>query len=492
MYHFKKTIILLALVLTISLIITGCQRESIETQGTPKDVVTEYETDVIIVGGGGAGLSAAAAASQEGAEVIVLEKMPILGGNTLRSGGVYNAVHPEKQKAQGIEDSEELFFQQTYEGGDKQAKPELVKILVENATEDYHWLESIGVEFEPDVHQALGAMWARSHGTTGNAGTSFINAFKKTAEENGAKFMLNTEVTDLQVEDGKVVGVKAKDKNGNELTIKSRKGVIISTGGFSSNVEMRQKYKPSLGKELPSTNQPGSTGDGIRMAEAIGANLIQMENIQLNPFGDPEDGSLLGCLFPSVEEMIYVNLDGKRFVNEGERRDRIIEALLKQPESTMFIIADAKHLPENGISLFGEKVDYLFEKGKLVKADTIEELAEKIGVEPANLAKAVEDFNKAVDAKVDENFGRTYLSMKLDQPPFVANKRVPTVHHTMGGLDIDENARVLDKDGQPISGLYAAGEVCGGIHGANRLGGNAITEIVVFGRLAGRSAVAGK
>lgn len=492
MSSYKKSSILLIVVLIFSLIITGCQNDSAKTQGPAKEVVTEYETDVVIVGGGGAGLSAAATASQEGAEVIVVEKMPILGGNTLRSGGVYNAVHPEKQKAQGIEDSEELFFKQTFEGGDKQAKPELVKILVENATEDYYWLESIGVEFEPDVHQALGAMWARSHGTTGSAGTSFINAFKRTAEENGAKFMLNTEVTDLEVEDGKVVGVKAVDKDGNILTIKSRKGVIISTGGFSSNVEFRQKYNASLGNHLPSTNQPGSTGDGIIMSEKVDANLIQMENIQLNPFGDPVDGSLLGCLFPSVDEMIYVNLDGKRFVNEGERRDRIIEALLKQPESTMFIIADAKHLPESGISLFGEKVDVLFEKEKLVKADTIEELAVKIGLDPAVLAKSVEDFNKAVDDKVDKDFGRTYLSQKLDKAPFIANRRVPTVHHTMGGLEIDETARVLNKNGQPIPGLYAAGEVCGGIHGANRLGGNAITEIVVFGRLAGKSAAAGK
>lgn len=304
--------------------------------------------------------------------------------------------------------------------------------------------------------------------------------------------MLNTEVTDLKLEDGKVVGVKAVDKEGNELTLKSRKGVVIATGGFSSNVELRSKYNSALGPELPSTNQPGSTGDGIIMAEKAAANLIQMDYIQLNPFGDPDNGSLLGCLFPSVEEMIYVNLDGKRFIDEGQRRDKIIEALLEQPESTMFIISDSKCLPENGISLFGEKVDVLFEKEKLIKADTIEELAEKIDIDPETLVKTIEDFNKSVDSQVDEEFGRTYLSLKLDQAPFIANKRVPTVHHTMGGLDIDESTRVLDKDGQPIPGLYAAGEVCGGIHGANRLGGNAITDIVVFGRLAGQSAATGK
>lgn len=494
MYYSRKSIILLSILLLFTLTFVGCQKEDTEAPAIkePEELITEYETDVIIVGGGGAGLAAAAAASQEGAEVIVLEKMSILGGNTLLSGGVYNAVHPEKQQAEGIEDSEDLFFQHTYEGGDKQGKSELVKILVENATDDYHWLESIGVDFEPGVHQALGAMWARSHGTTGDAGSSFINAFKNTAEENGAKFMLNTEVTDLKLEDGKVVGVKAVDKEGNELTLKSRKGVVIATGGFSSNVELRSKYNSALGPELPSTNQPGSTGDGIIMAEKAAANLIQMDYIQLNPFGDPDNGSLLGCLFPSVEEMIYVNLDGKRFIDEGQRRDKIIEALLEQPESTMFIISDSKCLPENGISLFGEKVDVLFEKEKLIKADTIEELAEKIDIDPETLVKTIEDFNKSVDSQVDEEFGRTYLSLKLDQAPFIANKRVPTVHHTMGGLDIDESTRVLDKDGQPIPGLYAAGEVCGGIHGANRLGGNAITDIVVFGRLAGQSAATGK
>lgn len=488
--HFIALVISIILVTSL---VAGCANNNDSKPESVAEIIEE-EFDVVIVGGGGAGLAAAAAASQEGAKVVVVEKMSMLGGNTLRSGGVYNAVNPKLQEKQGIEDSIDKFFQQTYEGGDKKAKEELVRLMVENATTDLDWLESMGVEFEPEVHAALGAMWPRSHGTIGSAGSPFIDAFKNTAESNGAKIYTNTTAEELEVEDGRVVGVKAINDKGQKYLFKANKGVVLATGGFSANVDLRMKYNPNLGPELPNTNQPGSTGDGILMAEKVDANLIHMEFIQVNPFGDPEDGSLLGCLFPSVNDMIYVNKEGKRFVNEGERRDRITEAQINQPDSTMFIISDARSLPKDGVSLFGEDVEQLIEQGKLVIADTIEELAEKIEVPADNLKTTVEAFNQAVDTKHDKEFGRpaNYLTQKLEQSPFVANKRMPSVHHTMGGLDIDTKARVLNKDGNPVPGLYAAGEVCGGIHGANRLGGNAITEIVVFGRIAGISAAKGE
>ncbi|MCG0276190.1 MAG: flavocytochrome c [Thermosediminibacteraceae bacterium] len=479
----------LGLILVLLLSIAGCQSSTLQ-QEKPQSKVEE--TDVVVIGAGGAGLAAAVSAAENGAKVIVLEKMPMVGGNTIRSGGAYNAVDPERQKKQGIEDSIEKHFQQTLEGGDYKAKPELVRVLVENALDGLHWLESMGMKFKDEVYTVLGALWPRSHSPADNdAGFSYIETLRKAAEEKGVKILVETKAEELIMENGRVVGVKATNAEGEELIFKARKGVVLATGGFAANVEMRMKYNENLGPEIPTTNHPGATGDGIVMAEKVGANLIGMEYIQLLPMGDPEDGSLTGWLAPGVEQMIFVNKEGKRFVAEDARRDVMTNALFKQPDALMYVISDHKSFPK-GKTSFNEDPNDLIAKGKVIKADTIEELARKINVPPENLKATVEKYNKAVEQNKDEEFGKKLLGFKIDTPPFYASARKPTVHHTMGGVEIDTKARVIGKDGKPIPGLYAAGEVTGGIHGANRLGGNALADVIVFGRIAGESAAKGE
>lgn len=460
------------------------------------DKVIERETDVVVIGAGGAGLAAAVSAHQNGAKVIVLEKMPKVGGNTIISGAAYNAVDPKRQSKQGIEDSIEKHFQQTYEGGDKLAKPELVRILVENAYPALEWLESMGMQFTDEVFTVLGGLWPRAHKPVEPLGTGYINTYMNYINNHSSdiEVLLNTKATELIKEDGKIVGVKAESPEG-QLIVKARNGVVLATGGFSANVEMREKYNkiwPSL-KNLNTTNHPGATGDGIIMAQAVGANLIDMEQIQLLPMGDPETGSLSGNIEQAVENRIFVNKEGKRFVDEGARRDVMTKALLEQEDQMMWVILDSKNYPTKDTkNNFNETIDELVAAGRAYKADTLEDLAKQIGVDPNNLIEAVNKFNEAVETGGPDEFGRTLFQWKIDTPPFYAGARVPTVHHTMGGVEINENAQVLDVNGNVIPGLYAAGEVTGGIHGSNRLGGNALADITVFGRIAGANAAKNK
>ncbi|MBB6214276.1 flavocytochrome c [Anaerosolibacter carboniphilus] len=456
----------------------------------------EMKSDVVVIGAGGAGLAAAVSANQNGAKVIVFEKMPRIGGNTVISGAAYNAVDPKRQKAAGVEDSIDKFYTQMYEGGDKKAKPELVRTFVENAYPALEWLESLGMKFNDTIFTVLGALWPRSHQPSDPVGTGYFNTYMNYINEHSedVKLYLNTEVTEIIKENGRVVGVKAKNADG-MITAYAVKGVIDAAGGFGANVEMRNKYNkiwPDL-TSIGTTNQPGATGDGMIMAEEIGANLIDMQEIQLLPMGDPITGSLSGNIEQSVENRIFVNKSGNRFVDEGARRDVMTKGLFQQEDGFMWVIVDKHSYPTGDVkNNFSESIDQLVAEGRAYKADTIEDLAKQIGVDPKNLKNAVDTFNKAVDKSIVDPFGRTLFKHKLDTPPYYAGARKPTVHHTMGGVEITTSAQVLDKNGKVIPGLYAAGEVTGGIHGGNRLGGNAVPDTVIFGKIAGESAALGK
>ncbi|MDF2532084.1 MAG: ifcA [Clostridia bacterium] len=458
--------------------------------------IIEKQADVIIVGAGGAGLAAAVTAHQKGATVVVIEKMPKAGGNTILSGGAFNAADPSRQAKQGIEDSAEKHYTQTFEGGDKLGKPELVKTLTENAYPAIQWLEGLGMEFKSEVFTVLGGLWPRAHKPVKPLGTGFIDTYLSYVEKNsnGIEIMYETKALEIIMENGKAVGVKAEGKDAN-VVLKANKGVIVAAGGFGANVEMRDannKTWPTL-TTIKTTNHVGATGDGMIMAEKIGANLIGMDNIQLLPMGDPLTGSLSGNIEQGVENRIFVNKDGNRFVDEGQRRDVMTKALFEQKDTSMWVIVDKHSYPTGDVkNNFNETIDELVAAGRAYKADTLEDLAKQIGANPENLVKAVAEFNKAVEKGGKDALGRTLFKDKLDAPPYYAGARVPTVHHTMGGIEINTSAQVLDKDGKIIPGLYAAGETTGGVHGSNRLGGNALADMTVFGRIAGESAAAGK
>ena len=455
-------------------------------------ITTEKEVDVVVIGGGGAGLAAAVSAHENGASVLLLEKMPKVGGNTIISGAAYNCVDPIRQAAAGIEDSVDKHFQQTYEGGDKVGNPELIRVLVENAYPTLQWLEGLGMEFTDYVFTVLGGLWPRAHRPAMPLGTGYIATYMNYIENNSSdmEVMLNTQAKHILLEDGKAVGVSAEGPDG-PVIVRANKGVVIATGGFSKNVELRNKYNKTWGDltNALSTNHPGATGDGIIMAEEIGANFVGMEYIQLLPLGDPETGSLAGNIEQAVENRIFVNKDGNRFVDEGGRRDDMTKALFEQRDEFLWIILDSHNYPTGDTkNNFNETIDELVAAGRAYKADTLEDLAAQIGVNADNLVAAVEDFNAHVESKEPDEFGRTLYQWKMDTPPYYAGARKPTVHHTMGGIEINTEAQVIDTQGNIIPGLYAAGEVTGGIHGSNRLGGNALADINTFGRIAERNA----
>lgn len=494
--------------------------------------------DVVVIGAGGAGLAAAVSAHQAGASVIVVEKMPKVGGNTIISGAAYNSADPERQKnapasagpeatvmalinatpanelhkqmqatlkkeyeeykasgATYLFDSPTLHALQTFEGGDRKGDLVLIKNYTSKTLAGLHWLESLGMKFTDTCFTVLGALWQRSHKPVKPLGTGYIESMTSYLSAHNVPIMLETKAEHIIMDKGRAAGVIATGPSGNKVTLYAKKGVVIATGGFSKNIEMRQKYNTqwkTLDASIPSTNHPGATGDGIVMAQEVGSDLVGMEYIQLLPMGDPQTGSLSGNIEQGVENRIFVNKEGNRFVAEDARRDVMTQALYQQPDATMWVIVDKHSYPTGSTkNNFNETIDELVESGRAFKADTLEELAAKIHVPAANLVKAVAEFNKAVEKKGGDPFGRTLFADKIDTPPFYAGARVPTVHHTMGGIKINTETQVISTKGTVIPGLYAAGEVTGGIHGTNRLGGNALADIIVHGRIAGTNAAKG-
>ncbi|MDF2543761.1 MAG: flavocytochrome c [Herbinix sp.] len=462
--------------------------------------------DVVVIGAGGAGMAAAVTANQAGKTVIVIEKASKMGGNTILSGGALNAVDEGSETALANKDSVENHYNQTFNGGDQAGDPVLVHKLVDNAWAGVEWLKSLGMEFYDGVFTVTGGMWPRAHKPVEPEGTGFFKTYQNYLDtHDGITMVYNTAAKDFIIEDNVVTGITCTGETGNTVTVKANNGVVLATGGFGRNVEMRMKYNevnkkwPTLDESIPSTNTSGITGDGIIMAEAIGANLVQMENIQLLPLGDPETGSLSGNIEHAVESRIFINLEGNRFVNEGGRRDDMTLALFEQPETKMYIVMDSDTYPEgNEKNNFGESIADLVAAGRALKADSLEELATLMNVPAENLIASVEDYNRYcqggdLEGQTD-SFGRTLftdtdgVNNGINDAPYYAAVRVPTVHHTMGGVQINEHAQVIDTNGNVISGLFAAGEVTGGIHGTNRLGGNALTDTVTFGRIAGTSA----
>ena len=466
----------------------------------------EVSADVVVVGAGGAGMAAAVTAAEAGKSVVVIEKTSSMGGNTILSGGALNAVDDGSQTALDNKDSVELHYNQTLDGGDKAGDPELVKIMTDQAWSGVEWLKKLGMKFNEGTFTVTGGMWPRAHKPSEPEGTGFFKTYQEYMDKHDNITMLyNTSADELIVEDGVVTGVKSTGKTGNAITVKAENGVVLATGGFGQNIELREKYNevskkwPKLDDSIPSTNTSSITGDGLIMAEKVGAELTQMEHIQLLPLGDPKTGSLSGNIEHGVESRIFINKEGNRFVNEGGRRDEMTLALFDQPDSTMYILMDSDgYKTGDEVNNFNESINSLVAAGRAYKGDTLEDLAKQIGVPAENLVKTVEDFNKYVtggelDGETD-SFGRTLFKDKdglyngINDGPFYAAERVPTVHHTMGGLKINTDTEVLNTNGEVIKGLFAAGEVVGGIHGTNRLGGNALTDTVVFGRLAGEKA----
>lgn len=459
-----------------------------------KKLVKETQNkDVVVIGAGGAGLVAAIEAKNNGAKnVIVLEKMAFAGGNTLISGGEYAAPNNWVQVKKGLKDSNDAFYNDILKGGDNEGDPKLVRVLADNALSGAEWLKDyINMTFEDRQMFFGGHSVERSLVPQGATGVEMISKLLAKAEELNIPVLYETPATELIVDKGRVTGVKAVSED-KEYTFLAKDGVILATGGFGSNLEMRVKYNKDVDENILSTNTVGITGDGITMAEKIGAQLEDMPFIQTYPTCDPISGALL--YFGDVRLVggsILVNQEGKRFVEELERRDVISMAIKNQTGNAAYQFCDEAQVKLSGVAEHHvDEVNYLFNNKLLVKADTIKEAADFFGIDAAELEKTVAKYNQyAKDGKDLEFNKRGKLTPFEAKGPFYIMKAVPAVHHTMGGVKIDENARVINTKGEVIKGLYGAGEVTGDIHGTNRLGSDAIADITVFGRIAGQNVV---
>lgn len=442
----------------------------------------DITVDVVVVGAGGAGLSAAVEAKEAGKSVVILEQMPIIGGNTNRATGGINAAETTIQEENGIKDSKQTFYDDTMKGGHNLNDPELLQTLVDNAPEAIYWLNDMGANISR-VTLSGGATNPRIHTPADGSpiGPVVVSVLSKKLEELDVQILLNTTAKKLIEKDGAVVGVEAVDKNDNPFTVNA-KAVILATGGFGANSEMVEQYRPEL-EGFSTTNHAGATGTGIVMAQEVGADLMQIEQIQIHPTTDPETGYLFTEGLRG-DGAILVNKEGKRFTDELLTRDVVSQNILQQTDKMAYLITNQEMADENA-SLAGYIKD-----GYATKGDDIASLAKELGIDEAALETTMNTYAKYVKNGKDEEFDRDHLTQSLENGPYYAIPVTPGIHHTMGGVKIDTKTHVLNKEGEAISGLYAAGEITGGVHGGNRIGGNAVADIIVFGRIAGQTAAA--
>lgn len=437
--------------------------------------------DVVVVGSGGAGLAAAIQAHDLGASVVVVEKMPVIGGNTNKASAGMNAAETKFQKLKGIVDSKDLFYKETLTGGKNKNNPELLRYFVENAPDAIDWLDNNGIELS-GITTTGGMSIDRTHRPASGAavGGFLISGLQKNINRRGIEVMLDTNVTEILTENHRVVGVKVNEEDGSVQTIKA-KAVIIATGGFSANREMVEKYRPDL-KGFVTTNHKGATGSGIMILEKLGAGTVDMKEIQIHPTVEQTTSYLIS---ESIRGggAILVSQKGLRFVNELDTRDKVSAEIIKLPEHYAYILFDQQVRNEN------KAVEEYVSHDLVVQADTIKDLADKLSIDSNTLSQTVERYNQFAETKRDEDFGRTTgMRHPINKGPFYAIKIAPGVHHTMGGVTINTDTQVLDTDKHVIQGVFAAGEVVGGVHGANRIGGNAVADIIIFGMQAGRKA----
>jgi len=494
-----------------------------------KDI--EETVDVVVVGAGGAGMTAAITATDAGKKVIVVESQPIAGGNSVRSTGGMNAAKTpyqdknEFKEAAGVEktlataaekfadnetitalattvksqwdayqanpqgyfDSVELMELDTMIGGKGKNNPELVKALAENSADAIEWLASIGAEVK-NVGAFGGASVKRIHrpvnadGKVTAVGAYIVPILEKNLQDRNVQFLFDTTANEIIMKDGKAVGIKGTGKDGHKVTINA-KSVVIATGGFGANAEMVEKYKPDL-KGFATTNAEGAQGQGIDMATAAGAATVDMDQIQIHPTVHIEEDGNAHLITEGLrgDGAILVNAEGKRFYDEVSTRDKVSAAIIEQTDKSAWLVVDQAMVDKSAV------IAGYIKSGYTVTGATYEELAKAMGVDEATFTSTMNTWNQAVEAKSDAEFGRTSFANPLTTAPYYAIKITPAVHHTMGGIVINPKAEVLNEKGEAISGLYAAGEVTGGVHGANRLGGNAVADFVVFGRISGQSA----
>ncbi|KFD23824.1 flavocytochrome c [Yokenella regensburgei] len=448
-------------------------------EGCATDTPKPY--DVVVIGSGGAGLSAAIQAHDDGARVLIVEKMPTIGGNTIKASAGMNAAETRFQRVKGIEDSKALFYAETLKGGKNKNNPQLLQRFVENAPEAIEWLATRGIMLN-DITTTGGMSIDRTHRPRdGSAvGGYLISGLVRNVTRRGIDVMLDTSVDEILLTEGEVSGVRLLNDEQEQITVQTR-SVVVATGGFSANSAMVVKYRPDLAGFV-TTNHKGATGGGIALLEQIGAGTVDMGEIQIHPTVEQNTSYLIS---ESIRGggAILVNQQGNRFFNEMETRDKVSASIIALPEHYAYIVFDEHVRAKN------KAADEYIAKGFVTSASSPRALAAKLGMDEHAFLATLERYNGFVEKQHDDDFGRTTaLRNPINEGPFHAIRIAPGVHHTMGGVTITTEAEVLNTEQQAIPGAYAAGEVVGGIHGGNRIGGNAVADIIIFGTLAGHQA----
>lgn len=456
----------------------SCKAAIVEEGGDPAEMDCY---DVVVIGSGGAGLAAAIQACDDGARVLIVEKMSSIGGNTIKASVGMNAAGTRFQKMRGIVDDKQRFYEETLKGGKQKNNPDLLKRFVEGAPMAIDWLAERGIELN-DITITGGMSVDRTHRPAdGSAvGGFLISGLVKNINKRNIDVMLETAVIDILHDAGAVTGVRVQSEDNEQLTI-ATKGVIVATGGFSANRDMVLKYRPDL-DGFVTTNHSGATGCGIAILEKVGADTVDLGEIQIHPTVEQNTSYLIS---ESIRGggAILVNQQGQRFFNEMETRDKVSASIIALPEKYAYILFDEQVRAKN------KAADEYLSRGFVVSAASPRELADKLAIDADALQATLTRYNRFVEKRHDDDFGRqTALRHPLNQGPFYAIRIAPGVHHTMGGVVINTDTAVLDRKKRVIRGAFAAGEVVGGIHGGNRIGGNAIADIIVFGIQAGRNA----
>ena len=496
---------------------------------TANGETVSYDADVVVIGAGGAGMTAAMTAADAGQKVVIVESQAMVGGNSARATGGMNAAKTvyqdenEFNEAAGVEktlktaaekyadnetitalaktvseqwaayqanptgyfDSVELMELDTMIGGKGVNDPALVETLCENSADAIDWLDEHGITLH-SVSSFGGASVKRIHrpvnaeGKTVSVGSYMIPLLEENCQKAGVQILLNTTATKILTDaNGAAVGIEATGSTGETVTVNA-KSVVLTSGGFGANLDMVVKYKPEL-KGFMTTNAAGIQGQGIEMATAIGADTVDMDQIQIHPTVEANTAALITEGLRG-DGAVLINAEGQRFIDEVGTRDVVSAAEIAQTGSYSWLVVDQAMADASSV------IQGYIKKGYTVTGQTYEELGEAMGVDADAFAETMDKWNSYVEAKNDPDFGRTSFANPLNTAPYYAIKVTAGVHHTMGGLKINTNTEVLKADGSVIPGLFAAGEVTGGVHGANRLGGNAVADFTVFGRIAGQSA----
>ena len=448
--------------------------------------------DVVVIGAGGAGFSAAITARNAGANVVLLEKMPAVGGNSLISGAEMNVAKNWVQPKLGInDDSPELHAQDTFKGGDGKGDMKVINVMTHEALDAAKWCRDyLGVRFEDDNLFFFGGhSRKRALIPVGHTGTEFIAKFQAKADELGIPVITNMKAEELiKNKDGRVVGVKAT-MDGSEYTFNAKGGVVLATGGFGANPEMVKKYNPKIDERFKTTDAPGTTGEALYMAERAGAQLVNMGYIQTYPICDPISGAIELIADARFDGAIMLNQEGKRFVEELQRRDVLSEAILNQTGRYCWVLWNDKiGSISNTVKAHANEYEAFTKQGIMATCDDLKCIADFTKIPFDQLRKTVKRVSDMAGKGNDKDFNHRAGLMDMQQGKYYVIKAVPSTHHTMGGVRINEKAEALTAEGKVIPGLWAAGEVTGVTHGTNRLGGNAYTDIIVFGRIAGEAA----